>query len=141
MGLLEELIILVKDSIDEANQRGRRKPEAPAPQRTAEEIEALRHTLANRAAQARAEQEEAQQQQAAAHAEQERQRHAHERERERERQRQKQAKTVQATQVVQHGGAVDARRIARLVRHPQALREMIVLREILDKPLALRRGR
>jgi hypothetical protein len=137
MGLLEELIILVKDSIDEANQRGKRKPAASAPERTEEEIDTLRRTLANRAAQARAEQEQAEQREAAAHVEQERHRQAQER----ERHRQKQAKTVQATQVVQHPGAVDPRRIARLVRHPNALREMMVLREVLDKPLALRRRR
>lgn len=138
MGLIEQLILLAKESIDEANQRGRRPP---APVRTEEEIEALREVLANRAAQARYNQEQAEREaaerEAQQQAEQERQRYANER----ERQRQKQAKTVQATQVVQQAGAVDARRIARLVRHPQALREMIVLREILDKPLALRQRR
>ena len=138
MGLIEQLIMLAKESIDEANQRGRRPP---APVRTDEEIEALREVLATRAAQARYDREQAEreaaEQQAQQQAEQERQRYAHER----ERQRQKQAKTVQATQVAQQAGGVDPRRIARLVRHPQALREMIVLREILDKPLALRKRR
>jgi len=140
MGLIEQLILLAKESIDEANQRGRRPP---APVRTDEEIEDLRRTLANRAAQARYEQEQAEREAAEQHAEQqaeqERQRYALERER--PRQRPKQTKTVQATQVAQQSGGVDARRIARLVRHPQALREMIVLREILDKPLALRQRR
>lgn len=138
MGLIEQLILLAKESIDEANQRGRRPP---APVRTDEEIEALREVLANRAAQARYDREQAEREaaerEAQQQAEQERQRQAQER----ERSRQKQAKIVQATQVVQQAGAVDPRRIARLVRHPQALREMIVLSEVLGKPLALRKRR
>ena len=138
MGLIEQLIMLAKESIDEANQRGRRPP---APVRTEDEIEALRESLANRAAQARFEQEQAEREAAERHAERHAEQERQQLTQERERQRQKQAKTVQATQVVQHTGAVDARRIARLVRHPQALREMIVLREILDKPLALRKRR
>ena len=138
MGLIEQLILLAKESIDEANQRGRRPP---APVRTEEEIEALREMLANRAAQARYNQEQAEREaaerEAQQQAEQERQRHTQER----DRQRQKQAKTVQATQVAQPIGGVDPRRIARLVRHPQALREMMVLSEVLGKPLALRKRR
>jgi hypothetical protein len=55
-----------------------------------------------------------------------------------ERQRQRlAAEAARATRA----GVVDPRRIARLARHPGALREMIVLRELLDKPLALRRPR
>lgn len=138
MGLIEQLILLAKESIDEANQRGRRPP---APVRTDEEIESLREMLANRAAQARYDQEQAEreaaEQQAEQQANQERQRYAQER----ERSRQKQAKTVQATQVTQPISGVDPRRIARLVRHPQALREMMVLSEVLGKPLALRKRR
>ena len=34
-----------------------------------------------------------------------------------------------------------AARIARLLRQPRTMRELVVLKEILDKPLALRRGR
>jgi len=139
MGLLDELIILVKETIAEANERNNPRPTAmPAPQRSEEEMEALRRTLAQRAAQARhAEQQEAEEAahaRHAQHAEQERQRLAHER----QRHHQKQAQAVKAAQVTRHVGSVDARRVARLVRQPQALREMIVLKEILDKPLALR---
>lgn len=141
MGLLDELIILVKETIDEVNERNNPKPTAaPAAQRNDEEMENLRRTLARRAAEARhAEQQAAEHDAAEQYAEQERQRSVQQREQERERQRQKQAKIVQATQVVQQAGGVDPRRIARLVRHPQALREMIVLNEVLGKPLALRR--
>lgn len=138
MGLIEQLILLAKESIDEANQRGRRPP---APVRTEEEIEALREMLANRAAQARYNQEQAEREaaerEAQQQAEQERQRQTQER----DRQRQKQAKTVKATQVAQPISGVDPRRIARLLRHPQALREMMVLSEVLGKPLALRKRR
>jgi len=35
----------------------------------------------------------------------------------------------------------DPRRLAHLMRQPGSLREMIVLKELLDRPLALRRGR
>ncbi len=37
--------------------------------------------------------------------------------------------------------ARSAERIARLLRQPRTVRELVVLKEILDKPLALRRGR
>ena len=138
MGLLEELIIMAKDAIDEANQRGKKRPAAPARERSEEEIEALRQVMAERAAQTHQEQEQARQEAAERRAEQQRQHEAQERERERERQRQRQAaEAARATRA----GAVDPRRIARLARHPGALREMIVLRELLDKPLALRRPR
>lgn len=145
MGLIEQLIILAKEAIDEANQRGR--PQPPAPRRgppedpdepDEEENESLRRILAHRAALARREQQLAEQQAAEQRAELQRQREAQERERELQRQRQRQA---EAPRVVHAASAVDPRRIARLVRHPNALREMIVLREILDKPLALRRRR
>lgn len=139
MGILEELIIMAKEAIDEANQRGKKRPPAPVPERTEEEIEELRQVMAERAARARQDQEQARQEAAERRAEQQRQHEAQERERERERQRQRQA--VEATRAGRTVGAVDPRRIARLARHPAALREMIVLRELLDKPLALRRPR
>jgi hypothetical protein len=137
MGLLEELIILVKETIDEVNERNKPKPTAmPMPQRNEEERENLRRTLARRAAEARQAEEQAAEFSAAEqHAEQERHRLAQER----QRHHQKQVQAVQAAQVTHHVGSVDARRVARLVRQPKALREMIVLKEILDKPLALRR--
>lgn len=134
MGLIEQLIILAKESIDEANQRGRRPPAAPDPNDDEDEIQTLRRTLAQRAAEARAEQEFAKREEAQRRAELEQQRQAQEREQQRQRQRQ-----TETARVTYAPTAVDARRIARLVRHPNALREMIVLREILDKPLALRR--
>lgn len=133
MGLLEELIVLVKETIEEANQRNNPQPTTPTlpPQRSAEDIEALRRSLARRAAEMR----ESEQQAADHAAEQERQRQLAER----ERHHQKQVAAVHAAQVIHHTGAVDRQRITRLVRQSNALREMIVLREILDRPLARRR--
>jgi outer membrane translocation and assembly module TamA len=135
MGLLDELIVLVKETIEEANQRNNPQPTAPSqsapPQRSAEEVEALRRSLARRAAEMR----QAEQQAEEHAAEQERQRQLAER----ERHQRKQAEAVHAAQVIHHGGAVDQQRILRLMRQPNALREMIVLREVLDKPLSLRR--
>lgn len=136
MGILEELIIMAKDAIDEANQRGKKRPPTPEHQRTEEELEALRQVMAERAEQARQEKEQARREAAEQRAEQQRQQEAQERERERQRQRQA-AEAARATRA----GPIDPRRIARLTRHPAALREMIVLRELLDKPLALRRPR
>ncbi|HEX3132042.1 MAG TPA: hypothetical protein VHX44_00500 [Planctomycetota bacterium] len=137
MGLLEELIILVKETIDEVNERNKPKPTAmPMPDRNEEERENLRRTLARRAAEARqAEQQAAEHAAAEQHADQERHRQAQER----QRHHQKQVQAVHAAQVTRHVGSVDARRVARLVHQPKALREMVVLKEILDKPLALRR--
>ncbi len=134
MGLLEELIILVKDTIAEASERKREQPTGAAP-RSAEEIEALRRTLARRAAEQRHAEQEAEEHAAHEHhAQQERQRAAHER----ERHHQKQVKAVHSAQVAHQTGAVDQSRIVRMLRQPHALREMIVMKEILDKPLALR---
>jgi hypothetical protein len=65
MGLLDELIVLVKETIEEANERNRPRPGMPdgeepheeprnqPPQRSAEEVEALRRSLARRAAEMR----------------------------------------------------------------------------------------
>ncbi len=135
MGLLDELIVLVKETIEEANQRNNPQPTTPSqplpPQRSAEEIEALRRSLARRAAEMR----QAEQQAEEHAAEQERQRQLAER----ERHQRKQAEAVHAAQVIHHGGSVDRERLLRLMRQPNALREMIILREVLDKPLALRR--
>ncbi|MBA3699362.1 MAG: hypothetical protein H0W78_10960 [Planctomycetes bacterium] len=138
MGLIEQLILLAKESIDEANQRGKRPPAAPAPEYTEDEIATLRQVRANRVVQARMDQEQARRDAEEQRAEQQRQYETQQRDGERQRQRQRQQQTVEAARVVHASGAVDPRRIARLVRHPGALREMIVLREVLDKPLALR---
>ena len=137
MSILGDLIILVKETLDEVNERNqpRPRPTAGAPiERSEEQIEALRRTLARRAAAQQREQEEADAKAAAEHAEQERLRH--QRVAERERQRHK-ASHIPA-KVAHHGGAVDAHRMVRLVRQPSVLRELIVLKEILDKPRALR---
>jgi uncharacterized protein (DUF4415 family) len=135
MGLLDELIVLVKETIDEANERNNPRPtsqDRPVPaQRSAEEMEALRRSLARRAAEMR----QAEQQAEEHAAEQERQRQLAER----ERHQRKQAEAAHAAPVIHHGGAGYQQRIQRLMRHPNALREVIVLREVLDKPLALRR--
>lgn len=136
MSILGDLIILVKETIDEVNERNQPQPRptAGAPiERSEEQIEALRRTLARRAAAQQREQEEADAKAAAEqHAEQERLRH----QRVAERQRHK-ASHIPA-KVAHHGGAVDAHRMVRLVRQPSVLRELIVLKEILDKPRALR---
>jgi uncharacterized protein (DUF4415 family) len=94
-------------------------------------MEALRRSLARRAAEMR----QAEQQAEEHAAEQERQRQLAER----ERHQRKQAEAAHAAPVIHHGGAGYQQRIQRLMRHPNALREVIVLREVLDKPLALRR--
>jgi hypothetical protein len=149
MGILEELILMAKEAIDEANQRGRRPPTARAPEsepepesepaeHSEEELEDLRRTLARRAAQARIEQEQAERAAADQRDQQQRQREAQERER--QRQVRSTSKST-AAQVVHATGAVDPQRIARLVHQPQALREMMVLSEVLGKPLALRKRR
>ena len=130
MGVLDDLIVLVKDTIAEANQRGRPDGDVP-PQRSEEDLTALRRSLARRAAEARHDEEE--RERAAAEREQ------HERQHQ-ERQRQRHQAEAAAARAAQAAGtAFDPTRIARLVRHPHALREMIVLREVLDRPLALRR--
>ena len=136
MGLLEELIILVKDTIEDASERRRQAPLPGAPQRSAEEIEVLRRSLARRAAEQQAEEQQTAERAAhEQHAQQTRQRQVHER----ERHHQKQVKAVHSAQVTRHIGAVDPRRVVRLLHQPHTLRELIVLKELLDKPLALRR--
>ncbi len=138
MSILGDLIILVKETIDEVNERNQPQPRPTAGkpiERSEEQIEALRRTLARRAAAQQHEQEQADAQAAAEqHAEHERLRH--QRVAERERQRHK-ASHIPA-KVAHHTGAVDAHRMVRLVRQPSVLRELIVLKEILDKPRALR---
>jgi hypothetical protein len=135
MGLLEEVIILIKEAIDEANQRNRPRrptppPEPEQPQDDDGEIDTLRETLARRAMAVRRAEEEEERQRAMAQrrAEEERQQAL-----ERERQRQRQAQAMRAT------AHRDLHRIAHLLRQPQTLRQVVVLRELLDKPLALRR--
>ena len=140
MSILGDLIILVKETLDEVNERNQPQPRptAGAPiERSEEQIEALRRTIARRAAAQQLAHEQAAAQAAAEqHAEHERLRHHHHAA-ERERQRQKAA---QAPAKVSHQtSAVDAHRIIKLIRQPTVLRELIVLKEILDKPRALRR--
>jgi hypothetical protein len=135
MSILGDLIILVKETLDEVNERNQPQPRPTAGkpvERSEEQIEALRRTLARRAAMQQLAQEQAEAQAAAEqHAERERQQAA-----ERERQRQKASRTP--AKVIHHAGAVDTHRMVRLVRQPTVLRELIVLKEILDKPRALR---
>lgn len=146
MGLIEEVIILIKEAIDEANQRGRPRPQQSQPRRapppddadgddldgehpyTEEELEALRrsHLEARQAAQ---EAEEREREAARQRAERERQQ-ALERER---------AQRRQAEVAAQVRMPVVTNHVARLLRQPQTLRQVVVLREILDKPVALRR--
>ena len=139
MSILGDLIILVKETLDEVNERNQPQPRptAGAPmERSEEQIEALRHTIARRAAAQQLAQEQADAQAAAEQrAEHERLRHHHAAERERQRQKAAQAPAKVST----HAGTVDAHRIIRLIRQPTVLRELIVLKEILDKPRAFRR--
>jgi hypothetical protein len=139
MSILGDLIILVKETLDEVNERNQPQPRptAGAPiERSEEQIEALRRTIARRAAAQQLAHEQADAQAAAEqHAEHERLRHHQVAERERQRQKAAQAPAKVST----HAGTVDAHRIIRLIRQPTVLRELIVLKEILDKPRALRR--
>jgi hypothetical protein len=139
MSILGDLIILVKETLDEVNERNQPQPRptAGAPvERSEEQIEALRRTIARRAAAQQLAHEQADAQAAAEqHAEHERLRHHQAAERERQRQKAAQAPAKVST----HAGTVDAHRIIRLIRQPTVLRELIVLKEILDKPRALRR--
>ncbi len=132
MGLLEELIVLVKETIEEARERN--EPARPVASRDPEEIEVLRQRMAQRAAEERRAEQVAEEREEHERIIQDRQRQV----RDRERHYLKQAKAVEAAQVTRHVGAKDPRHLIRLLHQPQALRDLVVLREILDRPLALR---
>ena len=120
MGILDELIILVKESVEEARQQQRRRdapPSAPRQaQRSPEEIEHMRRALAQRAAEVH--QEVPQQQKRPAP---------------------KRPEPQQIKQVAPPNKLDGRLPIRRLLRQPLSLRDLVVLKEVLDKPLALRR--
>jgi hypothetical protein len=131
MGLLEELIILVKETIDEVSERNRERERArpqPSASPTGQvEIDELRARMLQ---QRRAAAEAARAAQQAAEAPPPAPRHHHHHER-----RPAQAPVKAAAQ------PQSAERLAKLLRQPQTVRELFVLKELLDKPLSLRRGR
>jgi hypothetical protein len=134
MGILEELIILVKESLDEAkqNQRPPEPSETDAPpRRSPEEIEALKRTLAKRAMQQRAADEAT----AAPTPLSPDAKHRAKYDQERLRLHQQHLKDGPAK--VNHHSS---HQVATLLRQPQTLRQLIVLKEILDLPISQRGG-
>jgi hypothetical protein len=145
MGILDELIILVKEAMDEANGRpggGQPRPETTSQHRSGEELENMRRTLARRAlAQREAAQREQNEQHQSAHDEANaaQLRQAHEKAR-------RQALLAQPANAQPTAHSTDlsaplsAHNLRQLVQQPQAMRQLFVMKEILDKPLALRRA-
>jgi hypothetical protein len=136
MGLLEDLIVLYKETQDEVAQRAKQAQQQGAPAAgRAPSIDELRERMRQRdrhanapargakAAPAEAPVDAAAQRHAARHAE----RHAAERLAE------KAAAQAKAATLSSH------ERLARLMRQPRTLRDLVILKELLDRPLALRR--
>jgi hypothetical protein len=148
MGILDELIILVKESLDDARERqgggnsggnsggtNERRPETT--HRSGEELENMRRALARRALLQReaAQRDQSELTQSNADAAQARQ--AAEKAR-------RQALLVQPTTASVANVAVtdlSAGAFQQLLRQPHVMRQMILMKEILDKPLALRQRR
>ena len=139
MGLFEELIILVKETIEEVNERQRKKQgeqqkqEAPSQPTVAsgnqdDELARVRERLARRAAQQQAERAAAM---ARVEAEAAAARPLP--------QLQPKPITKPLKPILQQQGG--HHRLAKLLHRPGTLRELVLLREILDKPLALRQRR
>jgi translation initiation factor IF-3 len=118
MGFLEDLIVIVKESVDEAKTRQaqpQQRPVAPVPARVpAPQAVRERQGRAQPLTQRVVVEPAAPRRPAPAAA----------------------PKPVAPPQA-----ARGAERIARLLRQPRTVRELVVLKEILDKPLALRHGR
>jgi hypothetical protein len=133
MGILDELVILVKETIDEANQRNRQADSSShQSQRSPDEIEALKRTLARRAMQQRT--AEAAVSPHVIPLTQDEQRRS---DYDRERKRLRQQNHDDGPAKVKHN---PTHRAAKLLRQPATLREMIILKELLDKPISMRRG-
>ena len=137
MGLLEDLIVLYKETQDEVAQRAKRaeQPGAPASGRapSVDELRERQRQLNRRAnAPARAAKAEAP---AAEPADAAAQRHAarHAERHAAERLAEKDAAKAKAAAHSSH------ERLARLMRQPRTLRDLVILKELLDRPLALRR--
>ncbi len=135
MGLFEELIVLVKETIDEVNERQRKKhggqPSSQpsiSPGNQDDELARVRERLARQAAQQQAERARAGAEAVSARPLPQTSAPA-----------QSKPITKSVKPVIQPQG--HQHRLARLMHRPGTLRELVVLREILDKPLALRRRR
>jgi len=134
MGILDELIDLVKETMDEAKQRQQQttlpqSAPAPAPHRSPENVEALKRTLAQRAMKQRAADEAA----IPISSPDAKHRAKYELERARLRtQHQQQGLAKVAHNPVHHA--------ATLLRRPETLRDLIILKELLDRPISMRRG-
>jgi hypothetical protein len=133
MGILDELIILVKETLDEAKQNQRLPDQSQTnspPQRSPEEIEALKRTLARRAMQQRAADEAATPKPISPD-----EKHRAKADQERLRLREQHLKEGPAK--VAH---TSSHQVAHLLQQPQTLRQLIVLKEILDRPISTRGG-
>jgi hypothetical protein len=136
MGILDELIDLVKETIDEAKQRQQQTmpPQsspapAPTPHRSPEDIEALKRTLAQRAMKQRAADEAA----IPITSPDAKHRAKYELERARLRVQHQQEGLAKVTHNPVH-------RAASLLKRPETLRDLIILKELLDRPISMRRG-
>ncbi len=135
MGLLEDLIVLYKEAQDEVSQRG--KPASNAPAASGQpSINELRERMRQQARKASAQARGAKAAPAPApEVDREAEHHA-------ARLAERHAATRQAHEAAAKAKLATAghhARFARLLRQPHTLRDLIVLKELLDRPLALRR--
>ena len=133
MGLLIELIKTIAEAIEEGrgNQRPRQLPPTalpPAEDEDAVDSEADREEPEDLKAKQRLHQKHVEVQRARAEAEA------------RAKVAARRAATAESERVVPRQVA-GGERLARLLRQPQTLRDLVMLKEILDRPLALRRER
>ena len=156
MGFLDELLKTIEEAADEAQGRQRPRPQQPAPRpaqaprQPAPEVVVDRDDDidTNEEDQQRRQQVEAERQRAfaerarAEHAAEEAQQLARRKVLEASRRSQAAAQSVMRrdAQIARAAPPIGAVRIATMLRQQQTLRELVVLREVLDKPLALRRG-
>lgn len=136
MGLLEELITLIKDTVEEVSEQQKQKQReasdgaAPPPRVSVEELRQRMLQQRRAAAEAEAARLAAQEAAAAPPPEPPR-RHAHHAH-----------GHARAEPKAKHvAQPTSPERLARLLRQPHTVRELFVLKEILDRPLVLRRGR
>ncbi len=132
MGILDELIDLVKESMDEAKQRQQptsQPQSAPVPHRSPENIEALKRTLAQRAMKQRAADEAA----ISVISPEAKNREKLELERARLRAQHKEEGLTKVTHQPGH-------RAATLLKRPETLKDLIILKELLDRPISMRGG-
>ncbi len=154
MGFLDELLKTIEEAADEANGRQRPRPQPPAPRPAQpppapetpadqnDDIDTIDEDLLRRQ-QLEAERQRAFKERARAeHAAEEAQQQARRKVLEESRRAQAAAQSVlrRDAQIARAAPPIGAVRIATMLRQQQTLRELVVLREVLDKPLALRRG-